>query len=121
MVRLHAVGVEDISWLRPQGTHMTDEDWTAGFAKSLMVFLNGAAIAGRRPRGERIEDNSFLLLFNAHHEDMAFRLPGDDYGAAWSGVVDTAAADDSEAEGAEPAGSELKVRARSLRVLRRVA
>jgi hypothetical protein len=44
---------------------MTDGDWAAGFAKSLAVFLNGDAISEPDPRGERIGDESFLLLFNA--------------------------------------------------------
>ena len=28
------------------------------------------------PHGEPIDDDSFLLLFNAHHEDVTFTLPG---------------------------------------------
>jgi isoamylase len=87
--RLHGAGVEDISWLTPQGAQMTDEDWSAGFAKSLMVFLNGAAIAGRGPRGERIEDDSFLLLFNAHHEAVVFTLGLVGGKRRWFTVIDT--------------------------------
>ena len=45
---------------------MTDDDWDAGFAKSLAVFLNGDGIREPDARGERITDDSFLLLFNAH-------------------------------------------------------
>ena len=86
---LHGAGVEDIAWLTPQGTPMTDEDWAAGFAKSLMVFLNGAAIAGRGPRGERIDDDSFLLLFNAHHERLEFRLSCVGGDRRWFTCVDT--------------------------------
>ncbi|HEY7189857.1 MAG TPA: glycogen debranching protein GlgX [Vicinamibacterales bacterium] len=86
---LHGAGVEDISWLTPHGAQMTDEDWGAGFAKSLMVFLNGAAIAGRGPRGERIEDDSFLLLFNAHHEPVVFTLGLVGGKRRWFPVVDT--------------------------------
>ena len=35
--------VGDIAWFTPGGEEMTDEDWAAGFAKSLTVFLNGDA------------------------------------------------------------------------------
>ena len=45
---------------------MTDEDWEAGFARSIGVFLNGDAIPDPGPRGERIVDDSFYVLFNAH-------------------------------------------------------
>ena len=39
------------------------------------MFLNGEEIAAPDARGERIVDDSFLLLFNAHHEDVEFTLP----------------------------------------------
>ena len=55
---------------------MTDGDWAAGFAKSLMVFLNGDAISEPDPRGERITDDSFLLLFNAAEHDVGVHHPG---------------------------------------------
>jgi len=39
------------------------------------VFLNGAAITEPDPRGERIKDESFLLLFNASELDLEFTIP----------------------------------------------
>src|SRR6202021_764018 len=60
----------DIVWFTPAGEEMTDDDWAVGFAKSLTVFLNGAAITEPDPRGERIKDESFLLLFNASEMDL---------------------------------------------------
>src|ERR1039458_724530 len=48
----------DIAWFTPGGDEMTDDDWSAGFAKSLTVFLNGNAISEPDPRGERIRDDS---------------------------------------------------------------
>ncbi len=54
---------------------MTDGDWEAGFAKSLTVFLNGDAISEPDPRGERITDDSFLLMFNAAEHDVEFTIP----------------------------------------------
>jgi glycogen operon protein len=86
---LHGAGIEDIAWLTPGGTPMTDEDWSAGFAKSLMVFLNGSAIGGRGPRGERIVDESFLLLFNAHADPVDFTLDGNGGSRSWCVRVDT--------------------------------
>jgi glycogen operon protein len=54
-----------------------------------MVFLNGDAIAEPDKRGERIVDDSFLLLFNASPHDLDFSLPGLEYGEHWHVVVDT--------------------------------
>ena len=47
---------------------MTQHDWSSG-AHRLGLFLNGEGIAAPGPEGERVEDDSFLLLFNASAED----------------------------------------------------
>ena len=39
------------------------------------MYLNGEGITSRGPRGERIRDDSFYIIFNAHHEDLDFVLP----------------------------------------------
>ena len=70
MVRASA----DIGWFVPAGTEMSDADWQAGFAKSLGVFLNGDAIPTPNERGERVVDDSFYIMFNAHHAALEFRL-----------------------------------------------
>jgi glycogen operon protein len=89
--QLRGQGVEDIAWLQPSGEPMSDEDWENGYAKSFSVFLNGNGIPELDSRGERITDDSFLLLFNAHHEPMTFTMPDATYGEAWTVLLDTAA------------------------------
>src|SRR5262249_53099681 len=37
-------GVAEIAWFKPDGNEMTDQDWQAGFVRSLGVFLNGKSI-----------------------------------------------------------------------------
>ena len=54
---------------------MSEEDWCAGFAKSLMVFLNGDALPDAGPHGEKIKDDSFVVMLNAHWEALVFSLP----------------------------------------------
>src|SRR5215467_4457486 len=66
---------------------MTDQDWDAGFAQSLTVFLNGGAITEADRRGQPIRDDSFLLLFNASPRELKFTLPPARYGG---GVADGA-------------------------------
>jgi glycogen operon protein len=82
--------LSDIAWFTPAGEEMTDDDWAAGFAKSLSVFLNGDAISEPDPRGERIADDSFLLLFNASELDLEFCIPPQRYGEQWLKVLDSA-------------------------------
>ncbi len=73
----------DIVWLRPDGSQMDDRDWTGGYARSIMVFLNGDAIPEHDNVGRRIVDHHFLLLFNAHSEAITFTLPARAYGTDW--------------------------------------
>ena len=69
---------------------MTDADWGASYARSLAVFLNGEAISEPDPRGGKITDAKFLLLFNAHSNPITFTLPEASYAAGWEVVIDTA-------------------------------
>ncbi|MBF6216027.1 glycogen debranching protein GlgX [Nocardia puris] len=107
----------DIAWFTPAGEEMTAADWDSGFGKSLTVYLNGRGIPEPGPRGERITDDSFLLCFNAHDQDLEFALPGTDYGGPWTVALDCSAPDGA-AEATHEAGAVLTVPARCLLVLR---
>jgi isoamylase len=80
----------DIEWFQPEGAPMDDTNWNSGFARSLMVFLNGDAIPEPDTMGQRISDDHFLLLFNAHSESMKFTLPPKAYGEVWQIRLNTA-------------------------------
>jgi glycogen operon protein len=73
-------------------------------------------------RGEPVIDDTFLIIFHAHHEDGLFVLPDPKFGATWRRVFDTARGF-AEDEGGERyvAGSQLPAIARSLWLLRREA
>ena len=109
----------DIAWFTPEAREMTEEDWEAGFGKSVAVFLNGEGISDRNPRGERVTDDSFMMIFNAHDGSIDFTLPASEYGAKWEVVLDTATPQLAEPSLAA-AQSMLTVEARSLAVLRKV-
>jgi isoamylase len=79
----------DIVWLTPQGREVTVSYWREDGAKALAVFLNGDAISEPDPRGERITDDRFLLLFNAGGDTVTFTLPEARYGASWQVYIDT--------------------------------
>ena len=108
-------GKGDIVWLTPAGEVMTDADWEASYAKSLAAFLNGDAISEPDPRGGKITDASFLLLFNAHSKPLTFTLPEAGYAAGWEVIIDTA----SGVPGAiHPPKKEIEVRDHAVVVLR---
>ncbi|MGC0420202.1 glycogen debranching protein GlgX [Embleya sp. AB8] len=112
----------DIAWFTPAGEEMSDGDWWAAAAKSVAVFLNGNAISEPDPRGQKITDDSFLLLFNASHEPEDFTIPLD-LGKTWTVVVDTAddktTMRDPKSRPTVPGGGTQPVEARSLVVLQR--
>jgi isoamylase len=87
---IHGTDVSDIGWFTPAGNEMSEDDWRAGFAKSLGVFLNGRAIPTPDERGERIYDESFYVIFNGHHTALEFALPDERWGTSWVTVFDTA-------------------------------
>ena len=108
----------DIAWFTPTGEHMSAEDWSNGYAKALMVFYNGDAIPEPDPRGQPTVDDSFLVVFNAHHEKVTFTLPSEEYGAEWQMSLDTADPDGDQQQTFKPL-SELVTGPRSVVVLHR--
>jgi isoamylase len=133
---VRGTGLADIGWLTPAGQPMTDQEWTAGQAGPLAVFLNGSGIPEPDRRGRRVVDDSFLLLVNPTGSPVEFTLPGAAYGRTWQVCLDTAeatAADTAE-DGTEDtpedtppdstsagAGQAVPVAAHSLRLLTRPA
>jgi len=117
---LRGAGVSDIAWFRPDAERMSDQDWQEGFAKSLMLFLNGDALRELNDDGSAVKDDSFLMLFNADHDAHAFKLPGRSFGERWSLELDTAT-ETGERTLTPAAGESVKVAGRSLIVLSRPA
>jgi len=119
--RIKGIGVEDIAWFLPDGQEMPDESWDHDFARSLAVFLSGHGIHPIGEKGERIADDSFYLIFNAHHEALDFVFPKNrKYGLAWEKVVDTSRDNDEETREAYPAGGAIQIAGRSIQVYRQI-
>ena len=120
---IHGTQVSDIGWFTAAGEEMSEDDWHAGFAKSLGVFLNGKEIATSNERGEPVRDDSFYVMFNAHQDPLTFRLPEAKWGLEWAVLLNTAEATDHLSEehvGVEvEAGGELEVAPWSLVLLKR--
>jgi glycogen operon protein len=99
---------------------MSEGDWNGGHAQSLVIFLNGQGIPDRNEVGVRVVDDSFLLLINAHHQQVIFTLPEAAYGSSWDVVVDTADPLLAHARRrASVPGERQRVLGRAMRVLRR--
>ena len=110
-------GTADIEWLKPEGTEMTEADWTEGHQTCVGMFLNGEAITSPGPRGERIRDDSFLVLINASPEPRKWSISGP-WGDRWHRILDTT--NGPPEEGDEEVAGEVELADRSILVLRRL-
>jgi isoamylase len=106
-------GLPDAWWFRPDGRRMTKREWES--AHVVGMFLNGEEIAAPDAHGQRVVDDSFLLLFNGGHDDVDFKLPPGRFGRRWLTVLRT---DDASEDGSQlSAGEHISVRGHSLIVL----
>jgi isoamylase len=80
---------------------MTDEDWQS-YTRCLGIRLAGDAIDEVDPVGQRIVDDTLLVLINAHHEPLDFVLPTHTREVSWETLLDTRGTDDVPRE--TPAG-----------------
>src|SRR5262249_29748996 len=80
----------DAWWFRPDGRQMAQRDWQNPDFRQLGVFLNGHETGIVDPRGERIVDDSFVVLLNAALEAVVFRLPPRRFGLEWELELATA-------------------------------
>jgi isoamylase len=81
--------IRDIMWFNSTGAEMSDAEWESWFIRCLGVLLSGASMDVRDRRGRPIQDDTFLVLLNAHYEPVPFVLPGL-RNVEWELVVDTA-------------------------------
>ena len=107
-------GLKEIIWLNPDGREMTASDWEQGFARCFGVYLAGGAIERRGRRGEPIRDSDFLLLLNAHHEAIPFRIAPMVVVKPWTSILDTSLEDPFEGRPLPDAGYPLQGRSLAL-------
>ncbi len=112
-----AGGTKDIMWLKPDGVEMTPDEWAKDFARCLGVYLAGNALSETDSLARPLNDRSFLMLFNAHHDAIAFKLPEIGGPADWHLQFDTAIDNGASVASSAPAGVEYPLQGRSLVLL----
>lgn len=112
--------IDDIAWFQPSGDEMGEENWSADFARSLGVYLNGKALRMTAADGQEIVDNSFYIIFNAAADPQEFHLPPKEFGERWKEVIDTSTGKIAEEEITFGAGEAVTVEDRSVIVLQAI-
>ena len=105
-----------VRWLQVDGFELSQAQWDEPHARCVGMLIDGQALPDSDAQGRRQVDDDFLLLFNAHHEDLPFLLP--EVGGPWRVCLDTASAA-GDVRLALPGGSRYPLRARSMAVLAR--
>jgi glycogen operon protein len=118
--RIYGSGIKDIIWLKPDGTEMTDQEWQQSYARCLGLFLAGAGLDEYDDRGRPIKDVNFLLLLNAHHDEIGFVLPAYHPGMQWKAELDTSRDAGLGRDGTYEGKHTYPLQGRSLALLREV-
>jgi len=87
---IHGAEVKDIYWIKSDGSEMSEADWNSGQARSIGMALPGEQITETDEQGKRIMGDSFVLLLNAQHEPLPFRLGARRRDLRWRCILDTA-------------------------------
>ncbi len=116
--RIRGSEVKDLAWFKPDGKEMTDDDWNNGFARCLGLRLAGDAIEEVDARGNRILDDTLLILLNAHHEPVNFVLPAHRRKLRWQVAFDTKEENIRRRQRLIRGGNEYPLEARSMVLLR---
>jgi isoamylase len=112
---LHGNEVKDLAWFTPYGQEMTPAHWYEPRTRTIGCYLSGEDIRQPGPHGERIVDDSFMVVYHTGLDPTTFRLPGWPWSTGYEIVLDTTA--DRAGEGVE-AAADFKVPALSMTVLR---
>jgi isoamylase len=117
---LHGAGVKDLQWIKPDGQEMTEDEWGSAHARSLGTYLAGTGLSDVGRLGRPLNDDDFLILFNADDGDLEFTVPAIP-GDAWKPVLDTFIDDGLAPARSFDVGDVYPLRARSLALLARRA
>ena len=116
---IHHSQVKDIAWYRTDGQEMTEEEWNAGWVKSLAVMLNGQTLDQVNEMGQRVSDDTFLVLLNSSHEGVTYTLPEGPHEHGWAMVLDSSDLDEPFKE--QQVKDQLQLNPRSVVLLREVS
>ena len=83
-------GTKDVTWIRPDGQEMTEEDWGDPENRGIGMLLLGGAADEVDQRGRRQSGETLLLLLNGGTRSRSYALPRLDEPGVWEELFNTA-------------------------------
>ena len=81
------IDVKDVTWINANGSELKPETWDNELTRCFGMLLDGRAqVTGIKRRGS---DVTLLIVFNAHHDVVKFRLPRCYEAYHWNLQMDT--------------------------------
>src|ERR1700676_5138045 len=114
---IQGANVKDVLWLDPSGNEIGEDEWHDPSLHCLGMFLSGEGVDETDERGRKLRAENFLVLLNAHHEDVGFTLPAFRAGSRWTAWMDTSRESGLRSLETYDAGTPYSLQARSMVVL----
>ena len=106
---------KDITWLQPNGHEMTEHAWNESKIRTIGMILSGNAMDELNNEGNRIADETLLILLNADSSSVPFHLPRT--GEEWKVLLHTNSKESNQGERRIKSGQIINVDGRSLVIL----
>jgi isoamylase len=80
----------EVYWMRPDGKYMQEADWKNSEAKSFALLIEGSGLVEvDEHTGEYLQGSTLLLVSNASHVDVSYKLPKHKDYEHWELVIET--------------------------------
>ncbi len=82
--------LNEIYWLRPDGKYMQESDWSNSEARTFGLLIEGSGLQETDPHtAQKVAGNTLLLICNASHEDVSYKLPKHKEHEYWELAIET--------------------------------
>lgn len=115
-VKSEITGLQDITWIHPNGNPMEEKHWHDGNARCLGLLLAGDAGNYMAADGQLETDDTLLILLNAHTDPVPFTMPLVQGAIRWICLLDTAYPEHPVADRVVPAHASTVIEPRSVSV-----
>ncbi len=85
-----STGWRDVTWIRPDGEEMTDQEWADAANRTVGMLILGRATDEVDARGRAVHGDTLLVLMNAWTRSKLQNLPRFEWSGVWEQILNTA-------------------------------